>query len=107
MAEGLWLRLNASVFLLLIAVASHEFLDAASGVNNLLGARVERVGEAADFKAKNKVVDTIDIPDLVRLVCRNAGPFVLAVDKEHRVVCGMRVSLHFVYPSIESECSRV
>jgi hypothetical protein len=32
---------------------------------------------------------------------------VLAVDKEHRVVCGMRVSLHFVYPSIESECSRV
>lgn len=88
------LDLLLALVLHLIAIASHELLDAAGSVDQLLLASVERVAESADFQVYHEVIDTIDAARVIGLGGADARPFVLAVDEQNRVRCGMNSFLH-------------
>lgn len=78
----------------LIAVASHEFFDATSSIDDAFLTRIERMGEGTDFDLDDVVLDAVDRASLIALHGGNAPPLVVAVHKQHGVVNGVGIGFH-------------
>jgi hypothetical protein len=78
----------------LVAVAAHELLNAASGVNDLLVSGEERVAERGNFNVYDIALNAVYNAGFVCFDGRNASPLMIAINVQNWVAIRMCALLH-------------